>query len=267
MKKWIGTIVTAIILVAFSACSVQPVPETQPATNPTSTPTTTPVTTPRTEPTTEPTTAFTTVPTTQPVTDPTTGVADLQCDPKLPEVEEGIRRLSDAELAAFSELFCFRAEGENWYNFALTSIYETPKNMNLLDFFYSAPLEELTAADQAFCGESASMIHKYTVSGMNEVLDAYFGIALEDTNGVGLDKMRYNPDGECYYHEHGDLGASYHVFRDGYATADGIVVLYYDSFVLSPGEEVTMMVTLRYEERGEALPCWQIVSNQYPTGK
>lgn len=233
-----------MILTCLIGCTGTPI-DTQPIT-----------TTPTTQSTTAPTEP-TTVPTTQP--DPTEPAVYVQ--PALPQVEAESRQLTSQEIEAFADLFDPSGDVTMWYNRALTSRYDSPAEMNILYFLYSIPMEEITPEDEAFFGNAAGALHKYSVSLTDEKLMFCFGITLAETNGIGLEEMVYNEDGHCYYHDHGDMIGFLPSFFDGYVYPDGTVQLYYNGYedIYGPDGAATV-VTLKYaDEDGTA--HWYILSN------
>ncbi len=122
---------------------------------------------------------------------------------------------TDAQLQAyFEELLTIQPErGEaDWYPRALTSFYETPAQIDLFQLFYAGiPGDDnsITAAEQAFLEtcpgyEPEFDLVRISATEMDQVLQQYFGISLEQTEGIGLEHFMYWEDGDCYYHSHTD---------------------------------------------------------------
>lgn len=175
---------------------------------------------------------------TAPNTAPTQASAPtLPPEPTLPEGRE----LTSQELKELQDLFMYDLKNpeNNWYNYALKSVYETPAQLDLLAYFYSAPWAYIgqSTEDEAFLREhgidsAASFVHEYPVRMMNEILNLYFGITLGATDKVGLDQMIYHPETNAYYHCHGDMSMAHPKFKKGVQTPDGNIVIYYkDVFV------------------------------------
>lgn len=99
----------------------------------------------------------------------------------------------------------FSDEG-SWYNMALSSLYSTPKDLDLRAFFgrgFPEETAELTDEEWAQL-ETAGFDRRadtlrLPLSEMNGVLNAYFGITLDDTNFVGMEDMVYLENTGCYY--------------------------------------------------------------------
>ncbi len=167
------------------------------------------------------------------------------------------------DIALFEALFrqSVHNEGkESYLNLAVTSLYEKPEDVDLYKFFYSAPSESVTQADLDYLGglgenAEASTVHKFTVEMMDAVLRQYFGISFEDTNGVGLERMIFNPEGKCYYHIHGD-------YRPGYLTVisvqnqtDGTLLVHY---IHSTADPTKKAFTITLVPKGDG---YQVISN------
>ena len=61
-----------------------------------------------------------------------------------------------------------------------------------------------------------------------ELMLRYTGLALSDTEGVGLDSLRYLSEYNAYYRVGDEAEASYCRILSGWHTADGLTVLQYD---------------------------------------
>lgn len=172
--------------------------------------------------------------------------------------------MSDDQLAELTQLLTFSSQQENWHNYALKSTYESAADIDLLQLFYSAPWMDfaLTQEEKNFLSEKGmaietSLVHKYPVEKMNAVLTKIFGITLPETNGVGLDKMIYNPDTDSYYHLHGDFSAVTPTILRGTVLYDGKLVVYYTS-TDEVGRITEKAVTLQPDYNGN----YTILSNQ-----
>lgn len=257
MKKMIARLVAMALIVGLAAGCVQdPPPETIPTTDPT------------TEPTTEPTTKPTIEPTTEPTETPTEPIV-VSRQPAPPPAESERRALTDQEVEAFQKMFEFTVEGafDHWYCMAITTEYADPADIDLLQYFYSPSLEKATAEDERFYLDTLGkpkvlgVLHKYPVDKMDEILRGVFGIGFADTKGVGLDQMMYNPELECYYHEHGDFGTGHPYFYGGYVDPDGTVTLLHNRNVYygHESQQQDMILTLKYVS-GDGPFCWNVLS-------
>ena len=56
----------------------------------------------------------------------------------------------------------------------------------------------------------------------------YTGLALSDTQGVGLDSLRYLSEYNAYYRVGSEAEVAYCRILSGWHTADGLTVLQYD---------------------------------------
>ncbi len=165
----------------------------------------------------------------------------------------------DPLVAEFRELLTFTADSDWWYNYALKSYYDEPAGIDIFQLVYSAPWEtELTQEEKDFLISKNLEIeifnvNKYPVEKIDEVLQKYFGITFEEAQGIGLDKMVYNPDTNSYYHLHGDFEAGYPTVSDVAAQEDGSYIVYYESV------DGSCAVTLKKAENGEYLILSNIV--------
>ena len=128
-------------------------------------------------------------------TTPPTSAPD---ETSVPPTEE-----ASPELAAYNALF---GDLSSWYNRALTCQYESPRELDLLAFFYCGFPDEVTetAEEWAALKDLQGFNENYDffrlpVSKMNEVLTAYFGITLEDVEPDGFDGLTYLESTDCYY--------------------------------------------------------------------
>ncbi len=95
-----------------------------------------------------------------------------------------------------------------FYNYALTSEYATPADVNMLNLFQNGfpeesddPTEEELVLLEGKLGEfwKEMDLARLPVEKMDAVLTELFGITLEQTNGVGLDSLVYLEETNCYY--------------------------------------------------------------------
>lgn len=181
-------------------------------------------------------------------------------------VENEIRAELLAELSA---LFVYGDKPDNWYNYALfESLFEgyaSPAEMNLRWLFYDGDrTETVTDEEMAYLAALPEPnlfpdldISKISRTKMNEVLQTYFGITLEETQGIGLDDFAYYEPSDSYFLAHGDTAAGLYTFVSGVELENGDVTLYYhDTHSIYP-DPVYYAVTLHLSEEG----VWQIVSN------
>ena len=168
---------------------------------------------------------------------PTTGTqsATQQTDPKPTQTQP--TEPVDPMIAEMQELLGKKGTP---INNALLSVYDTPADVDLYYLFYNGfadesqePTEdELVLLEKAGAGKfwPEMDLIRLPVEKMDVALMELFGITFEQTNGVGLDKLIYLPETNCYYTAH--TGMEYaditietvEILTDGY-----IVVLYSES--------------------------------------
>lgn len=127
-----------------------------------------------------------------------------------------------ALVARFQDLLSFNYDS-NWYNQAMTHVFNSPEELWLSEFFYNGFPEESnepTPEENAFLHNCWSASNWLEVEGnleldlvrlpadrMDQILRQYFGIGLADTRGYGLEQLTYWDDTDCYYSAHGDNNA------------------------------------------------------------
>ena len=126
----------------------------------------------------------------------------------------------------------------NWYARALVTAYETPDQMQLLDFFYSGILPYWDPESKVTDEEREHLIevedypeylhpHRLPRKEMEKVIKEYFNISLEEMDW-SIQKLDYWEKTDCYYYAANDaLIMEFLEFEKGYMTEDGIVRLYY----------------------------------------
>ena len=145
----------------------------------------------------------------------------------------------------------------------LTSEYKSPKDIDLYELFYDGAYivgnvsevseEEKQLLLDRYLDKIHSPIIRITTREMNEFLQKYMGITLEETNKYGLDKMYYLEEYDAYYLVHADTNVSYVIFQGGKTNDDGTITLMY---IPSMDGTSTYWVTLK-EEDGK----YYIISN------
>lgn len=105
------------------------------------------------------------------------------------------------------ELESFLVLSGNWHKKALTSLYESPKDVDLFLLFRGGFDDEL----REYTDEETALLRDYTgflssrplirlpAEKMDAALQDAFGLTLAETNGVGLEHFVYLPDTGCYY--------------------------------------------------------------------
>ncbi len=169
--------------------------------------------------------------------------------------------LSEQELERYENLLSFSEESFNWNSQAVCVPYDSPVNLDLGLFFWNGVgTQELTAEEQAFISQSGVNenydIARIDVKEADAVLQQCFGIAWEQTNGVGLDLLLYNETENCYYkaangaHLLGSL-----TIRSGIRAQDGTISLCWTEYDSNEG------VVTFYEQDG----ALRFLSNVPPT--
>lgn len=113
----------------------------------------------------------------------------------------------DPRIAEMQELFDHKSD-YLFYNTALTSVYENPADVDLAFLFYNGfrdesqqPTEEELVLLEGKMGKywKEMDLIRLPAGKMDAVLTDLFGITLEQTNGVGLDRLVYLEETDCYY--------------------------------------------------------------------
>jgi hypothetical protein len=225
---------TLMIVLAVLACHVCGCEAKDPNT------TTTPITTAAP---TETTPILQTEPVTEPATEPTVPI--------------------DENIAFFTELLTPYYNNDeavfrlNYYNMAMCCEFSCPEELPLATFFYNGFLgsTDVTKEEQDFVSDFYEA-KRLEPDKMNEVLQAYFDITLDDINWdvVGI---RYWEKTGCYY----TLGNDYlendeFVITNVEELENGIFKIHYDSFY--PSGEFIITLQSRESEGGDG---FRILSN------
>lgn len=169
----------------------------------------------------------------------------------------GAGELSEEELDRFNTEFFDDMTG--MANLMLSSEYEDVSGIDLYGLFYNGVpggqevSQEEREALEALDSTAGSLdVTRVTAGEMEEVLQTYGGLGLEDTQGIGMDQFLYLEDYDAYYLIHSDVMAVPCQVSSGTRNEDGTVTLQYENEILS-GQYA---VTLREAEEG-----YQFVSN------
>lgn len=169
--------------------------------------------------------------------------------------------ISAAELRYFNEQY-FNGTYMNIRNQFLSSIYETPADIDLFGLFYCGNGRNETMTDEewaAFEAQGGFMdtdVTKLSTTGADAVLLEYTGLTLAETSKAGLENFTYLPDFDAYYHAHGDTNYRGQVNISAGVREGDLIHLYYD---VSAIDSVCTCVTLREIEGGG----YQFVSNTF----
>ena len=114
------------------------------------------------------------------------------------------------ELILPNDFFNNEGIGENAFaNLCLSSFYDSPKDVDLEELFYNGFGLEINESDRNFLEmQGAEMdydVIKLPKSDMNKILKKYFGISLQESNWVGVEKFYYNEETDTYYLVHNDF--------------------------------------------------------------
>lgn len=174
-----------------------------------------------------------------------------------------ITQLTAEELEYFNGDEFFNGEYMNIRNQFLSSLYDTPEKVDLLELFYcGSGLEDtLTEAERAaiivYNGwdmEPDCACTKISRANMDAVLTECMGMTLADTDKIGLENFTYLKEYDAYYSYHGDTNYRMSISFSRGERESNIIRLFYDDQFMSDGEKV---LTLR-EQAGSYL----FVSNE-----
>lgn len=150
--------------------------------------------------------------------------------------------LTESELDAFRtllDLHSVEGNAQNWYNEVLHCVFESPETVNWKEFFYDGltrgPEVELSEDEIAFCEQNGVplelSVFRLPVAEMNAIAQQYFGITLDESDGIGLN-MPYYEVTDSYYTAHGDTHVTFNFdLHTGVRQEDGTIYLYYHNFL------------------------------------
>lgn len=212
-----------------------------------------------------------TLPTSIPTTESTAPSETETTAPTEPPVREDGERLTDQQIQSYQQLFTRQLDSYtihpyNLYNIAMTIEFASPEEIDLSMFFENGfvDLRQLTEEEQTWLEEqgysSSRDMYALPASRMNEILTQYFGLTIEETNGVGLNSLPYNAELDRYYTDPGGVRfmANFEI-TDGYAYENGLVRLYY---INNFGDEYVFTMQSNSNEGGYG---YRFLSN-LPTG-
>lgn len=184
------------------------------------------------------------------------------------EEGDGITPLTAKEMDFFNGDEFFNGSivemgGINICNQFLSSLYDTPEEIDLFELFYcGSGLEETVTEEERTAvieynewdAEPDCACEKISCVNMDAVLTEYMGLTHADTKAVGLEKFTYLEEYDAYYYFHGDTN-----YRGSIAFSSGeregnLIHLLYDDLYMADGNKI---LTLR-EQDGKYL----FVSNQ-----
>lgn len=152
----------------------------------------------------------------------------------------------------------YRSEAD-WYPLALNSFYNDPAQIDLFQLFYGGiPGADHTpsAEELAFLKDQPGYepdfdLDRIPAAEMDRVLQTYFGITLDQTEGIGLEKFLYWEENDCYYHCHTDTNLDFRDIIDCQDLGDGVWHIRYTN-----AREEFGGVTLQYADG-----IWTVLSN------
>lgn len=164
-----------------------------------------------------------------------------------------ITPLTVEELNYFNSSEFFNGEYINIRNQFLSSLYDTPKKIDLYELFYCGsgqggyPTEAEIAAVVAQSGGNRAPecgCDKISGTDIDAVLTKYTGLTLDDTDKTGLDKFIYLKEYDAYYHFHGDTNYRAQItFSSGEREGDIIRLFYNDAFMADGNKVLTLRKT------------------------
>ena len=246
----------ALLLLTLTACGQKR--ENVPAT-PTPIPTSTVVPTATTilEPTATP------VPTETPT--PTLVPTETPAPTEVPKVTPAIGPLTEDEIKFFNEQF-FTMETEypgRWVrNNILYTEFSNPAQVDIEAMFYDEhSIEEISEEERAYLKEQMDELFdtsKFTVAYINELMQTYLGISLEESEKKGLDRFFYNAEYDAYYLVHSDAMCVCVQVESGERKEDGTVTLVY--------RKAHQLFSYMTEKEINALPQYQVVLKETENG-
>ena len=113
----------------------------------------------------------------------------------------------------------------------LACAYDRPEDMDLAAVLACGPEGSWNVTsqerDMIAAGETDNVV-RIPLEQAQELMLRYTGLALSDTQGVGLDSLRYLSEYNAYYRVGDEAEAAYCRILSGWHTADGLTVLQYD---------------------------------------
>ena len=133
-------------------------------------------------------------------------------------------------------------------NYCLTSLYTCPEDVDLEMLFYNGFGIEVTEEDRSFLESQGAWmdldIIKIPGKKMEEVLEQFFDLTLEETHQVGINNFYYNEDTDMYYLMHNDANGIFIEIEEEYTDEDGRNKVVYRR----QGESDRYLATLVYRE-------------------
>ena len=139
---------------------------------------------------------------------------------------DGTTPLTAAELDWFGR--CFFNVVPGWGpNRFLACSYDRPEDMDLAAVLACGPEGSWNVTSQErvmIAAGGTDSVVRIPLEQAQELMLRYTGLALSDTQGVGLDSLRYLSEYNAYYRVGSEAEAAYCRILSGWHTADGIAV-------------------------------------------
>lgn len=246
--------ISALLLLTLTACGQKQ--ENVPVT-PTLVPTNAPTSTQIPEPTATPAPTETPIPTQEPT--------EIPAPTEVPKVTPAIGPLTEEEIKFFNEQF-FTMETEypgRWVrNNILYAEFTNPAQADIEAMFYDeGSMEEISKEERAYLREQldeALDTSKFTTAYINELMQTYLGISLEESEKKGLDRFFYNAEYDAYYLMHSDALCVCVQVESGVRNEDGTVTLVY--------RKAHQLFSDMTEQEINALPQYQVVLKETENG-
>ena len=167
--------------------------------------------------------------------EPVTVITPAQPTPSEAEVvpvssPDGTTPLTAEELDWFGRRFFNVVPGWGPNRF-LTCTYDRPEEIDLAAVLACGPEGGWNVASQErnmIAAGGTDSVVRIPLEQAQELMLRYTGLALSDTQGLGLDSLRYLSEYNAYYRVGGEAEAAYCRILSGWHTADGLTVLQYD---------------------------------------
>ena len=182
-----------------------------------------------------------------------------------PEAAQAVGPLTEEEIKFFNEEF-FTTETEypgRWVrNNILYTEFANPAQVDIEAMFYDEySTEEISKEERDYLREQLDEpldTSKFTAAYINEVMQTYLGISLEESEKNGLDKIFYNAEYDAYYLMHSDALCVCVQVESGERKEDGTVTLVY--------RKAYQLFTHMTEQEINALPQYQVVLKETENG-
>lgn len=182
-----------------------------------------------------------------------------------PEITPTTGPLTEEEIKFFNEKF-FNEEAEypgRWVrNNILYTEFANPAQVDIEAMFYDEySTEEISKEERAYLREQLDEpleTSKFTAAYVNEMMQTYLGISLEESEKNGLDRFFYNAEYDAYYLMHSDAMCVCVQVESGERKENGTITLVY--------RKAYQLFTHMTEQEINALPQYQVVLKETEKG-